>query len=380
MRVTILQRIVPHYRLELFRRINQRLGWNVVSGRSDKAGSIPLVSEESWLHQYDFALDADRPYRARVPLRQILNDFPSDAVIAEFSPQISATWQLSARSAAGRGPRLVYWSQGWNVERGFRSPLDLASQGLRLALMRPADAQLCYTQAGAAYLRRWMPARQAVIVAPNTVDIEGYEGRETDLSPGDPRQANLLFVGRLTPDKNVVLLVRAFALARRTLPNIRLTIVGDGPDMAAIRKEVAAAPGGITLRGALYEPAAIAAEFQNASLFVYGGSIGLAANQALAYGIPVMLFDRPASGLHHPEHEYVVDGVTGYRVVPATAAALSSRIVDVLGNSDVTPRRQLAAPLREFVEDRLKIDRMVDGFVEVATLLQRLGPRRGAMA
>jgi glycosyltransferase involved in cell wall biosynthesis len=379
MRVTILQRIVPHYRLELFRRINQRLGWNVVSGRSDKDGSIPLVSDQSWLHQYDFGLDEEHVYRARVPLRQILRDLPTDAVIAEFSPQISATWQLSAQAAASRGPRLVYWSQGWNVERGFRNPVDLASQALRLMLMRPADAQLCYTEAGAAYLRRWLPTRQSIFVAPNTVNIEGYESRDIDRSPDDPRRANLLFVGRMTPDKNVPMLIQAFARARQTLPDIRLTIIGDGPDMTAVRKATAAAPAGITLRGSLYEPAEIAAEFQQASLFVYGGSIGLAANQALAYGIPIMLFDRPRTGLHHPEHEYVVDDVTGYRVAPPTAAELAARIVDVLSGA-TTPRRHLAVPLKTFVDDRLKIDRMVDGFAMVAALLERIGPRRGVAA
>ncbi|MDW5593652.1 glycosyltransferase [Conexibacter stalactiti] len=81
-----------------------------------------------------------------------------------------------------------------------------------------------------------------------------------------PAQPVVAFAGRHIPEKRVPALVRAFARARREAPELRLTVLGDGPErpqvLAAIAQEgleeIAVAPGFVsseeveeTLAGAL---------------------------------------------------------------------------------------------------------------------------------
>ena len=67
----------------------------------------------------------------------------------------------------------------------------------------------------------WRPPR--AVVVPNFVDLHAWH-----TSP--PRVGNVLFVGRLIPDKGTRILAQIIGL----LPDVRFTIVGDGPDRSFI--------------------------------------------------------------------------------------------------------------------------------------------------
>ena len=59
--------------------------------------------------------------------------------------------------------------------------------------------------------------------------------------PGVQRdEASIVFVGRLVEKKGVTYLLKAFSIASRELPDVRLTIVGDGPERPALEAEAAA--------------------------------------------------------------------------------------------------------------------------------------------
>lgn len=365
MSTVILQRVVPHYRVPLFERLHRELGWIVATDIArDGRGLNVAQGDPSWLRRFRFRRSRAHEYRALVPTGAILSALRPQAIISEFSPQLSSTWRLSADALLGRGGarKLVYWSQGPNLERGFRGPSALGSQALRLALLAPAHAQIAYSPEGADYLRRRLPGSRPLFVAGNTVDIKAYPGRDIDSSPGNPAEAHLLFVGRLTPDKRVPMLVEAFAAARLSVPGIRLTIVGDGPDRPVVEKVAQALGGSVVLTGALYDELELARLMQSASLFVYAGSIGLAANHALAYGLPILILDEPGPGAHHhPEHRYVVDGLTGFRVAPPTGEALAGKIVE-LARMKVPPKRSMGRGIHAYARDLLSLDHMVRGF------------------
>lgn len=363
MQTVILQRTIPHYRIPLFERLHRELGWLVATDSERGAhGLHEIEATPPWLHRFPFKRHSRHQYRACVPVDAIVDALRPDAFVAEFSPQMSSSWRLSRDALLGnRQRKLAYWSQGWNVERGFRKPQDFLLQVLRLALMAPAHAHLCYSADGAAFLRRWLPGHAPVFVAQNTVDLAGYPGRGIDNAPTRADQASLLFVGRLTPDKRVPLLISAFASARRRVPGLRLRIIGDGPDRAAVHAAAAEQGAAVEVLGPLYDDAQLAPHFQSASLFVYAGSIGLAANHALAYGVPIVVYDAPKGAPHHPEHSYVVDGVTGYRVASDTVDALAAQLVS-LADRPAPAKTELRPKIEQYVSENLTIDTMISGF------------------
>jgi glycosyltransferase involved in cell wall biosynthesis len=55
--------------------------------------------------------------------------------------------------------------------------------------------------------------------------------RDHERAPGEVR---FIYVGRLSPEKDLATLLRAFALALAEMPQARLSIVGDGPERAQL--------------------------------------------------------------------------------------------------------------------------------------------------
>ncbi|MDE8650469.1 glycosyltransferase family 4 protein [Novosphingobium album (ex Liu et al. 2023)] len=355
----VIQRVVPHYRVPVFRKLHEELGWQVACANVGPSHGLncALPKDHAWLTGFDFQRQKSNEYRAKVPLAQILRETGAEALVCEFSLQLSSTWRLALGGAA---IPFAFWSQGWNRERGFERLKDRIVQKTRLLLLGRADAQLVYSEESARYLNRELGAKMPVFVARNTLAMDEMPGRAIDASPVDPLAPHIVSVGRLTPEKHVPRVIEAFLRLRASFPGARMTVVGDGPDRPAV--EAAATPGGeaVTLRGAVYDEDEIAKVFQSASLLVIGGSVGLSVNHALAYGVPVMIFDDAFANHHHPEHAYVIEGTTGFRVRDTGVDGLAAAMRQALAPPG--PRAALKEKLSAYVEHELSMDRMIDGF------------------
>jgi glycosyltransferase involved in cell wall biosynthesis len=106
---------------------------------------------------------------------------------------------------------------------GFRA---LAPAQWESLLWRCSDRLIC----NAEILRQHavnhhkVPADRVAVV-PNCVDTERFRPAE-GAQGGPPR---IVSVARLVPDKSPLVLLEAFALVRRQIPEARLTLVGEGP-------------------------------------------------------------------------------------------------------------------------------------------------------
>jgi glycosyltransferase involved in cell wall biosynthesis len=99
-----------------------------------------------------------------------------------------------------------------------------------------------------------------------------------------------LYVGRLAPEKNVAVVLRAFrALAGSLRPGaVRLIIAGDGPSLPALRRQ--AGPG-VTFLGPLERDHDLPTLFASCDAFVFGSTtetLGLVVLEAMASGLPVI--------------------------------------------------------------------------------------------
>ncbi len=175
--------------------------------------------------------------------------------------------------------------------------------------------------------------RAKTVVIPNAiVDDEVRRARPVPRGAGGPV---VVGCGRLVPQKNFPLLLRAFAEVRRGFPGARLWILGDGPDRGALEAlagELGVAPA-VTFQGFVDDPWAF---FAAADLFVLSAAFegfGNVLVEAMACGLPVISTRCP-----HGPAEIIDDGTSGLLVPVDDPAALAEAMTRVLRNDTLRAR------------------------------------------
>jgi len=169
-------------------------------------------------------------------------------------------------------------------------------------------------------------------------------------------------------------LVQIFHKLRAELPDARLTIVGDGPDAENTRLEAGSELGrSITMTGKIYDETTLARHFASADVMVFPGAAGLSINHALAYGVPVIAYDRTPTGPGHgPEIAYVVDDVTGMRVSPYSDDAMLRGLLEFFARHP-NPKAEFRERISKYVSENLTLEMMVDDFRKVNGYLNKKG-------
>jgi glycosyltransferase involved in cell wall biosynthesis len=139
-------------------------------------------------------------------------------VLCALSAEIVQSWVIQMDVVVGLLPRTGRWQ--WVLREPASDEHYLGWKGrLRSALGRRASAVVANSTTGAAYWQRHSP-RVPVRVVHNGIpvrEIEACAPRPWVAADGTQRDF-LLFAGRLEPQKNLVTLLRALAIANRRTP------------------------------------------------------------------------------------------------------------------------------------------------------------------
>ncbi len=159
----------------------------------------------------------------------------------------------------------------------------------------------------------------------NPVALEAAEGV---VPAARPAGYVVLYAGRLGPEKNIGLLLRAFARLRERVPDAALWICGRGPEEGALRR--LAGELGIAAQvhflGFLDHPT-LARHYAACDVFVLPSLQEvqpLVAMEAMWFGRPVILTQALAAA-----EELVSPGVNGFIVDPGDPAPLAARLVEL---------------------------------------------------
>lgn len=195
---------------------------------------------------------------------------------------------------------------------------------ITLANLRNADAVVCQSRAMQSDLGKLLGSKAKLHVIGNPVDVEAITRAASEASPILPGSPSLVSVGRLAPQKGYDLLLPALAAIRDKHPGMHLTIIGDGPDRAALeaQRDQLGLADVVTFAGFSKQPIPYV---RAADLFVLASryeGFPNAALEALACGTPVMLTDCPGAN-----SEIVKNGVNG-RLARSTDPADVARAID----------------------------------------------------
>jgi glycosyltransferase involved in cell wall biosynthesis len=189
------------------------------------------------------------------------------------------------------------------------------------------------------------PRRIAVV--PEPIDLTEWDRRFSVVRPRARPPHGVLSVARLYPRKRMQDLLEAAALLRVRMPDLEVRVIGDGPEMPALRAAHARLQLGDSVRllGHVGRDA-LALEYLEARCFclpTVQEGFGLVFAEAMAARLPVVACRAAAVP------EIVRDGETGLLVEPRTPTALAAALGRMLGDEPM--RKDMGMAGRKRVED-----------------------------
>ena len=382
LRVAILQRVCPHYRVPLFRRLAGRpglqvrvlIGDDVPGTKVRSAADLRDVPHERLPTR--FVRVAGRLLPWHKGLRRALTAFDPHAILCEGESNLLNYLQALAHRARHPGVALVHWGGG-------RLPGEAARGGMEgrvvRALQRRFDAYLVYSTFQKESLVASGLPPERIVVAVNVADTRamaaeadalGIDRAAARRKLGLPDGFTLLYVGELARVKRPDLLLE---LARRS-PEVRCVLLGDGEMLAELRARVASEGLGerVRLPGRVRDELPLYLRAGDA--VIVPGRGGIVISEAMAWSLPVLVHEADGT-----EVDLVEDGRTGFLVPRGDADAFLAPVERLRRDPALAERMGRAA--REAATARFTTDAMIEAIEEAVALARRERvARRGGRA
>lgn len=166
---------------------------------------------------------------------------------------------------------------------------------------------------------------------------------------------NLIFVGKLTKDKRLDMLINIFDKVSKSFKT-NLIIIGEGEERKNLENLVKSKRmKNIYFRGLLTKEE-VESEFLNSALYVTCGKCdnnNLAMLEAMSYGVPILAFDEIVEAT-----SFIVDDINGYLIRGRNKDEMYERIMELLTNEEKRKNFSLCAKEKsqEFDIYSLKIE------------------------
>lgn len=146
--------------------------------------------------------------------------------------------------------------------------------------------------------------------------------------PHENRDGSIVYIGRLVPQKNVDMLIKAYALLPKEIRRVhRLKIVGEGSERARLEALANSLGVGVIFTGKIEKHESVLAELKKSSLFVLPSrreSFGITILEAMCSGVPVI------STRTEGPSDHVKNGETGFLV--SSEKEMSEKMLNILND------------------------------------------------
>ena len=357
-KLALQQRLLPSYRVPFFDLLASACdgGMSLFAGQPRSFEGI-TTAEELRVAKYKAGRNIhifSGPFTLyyQSGLTDWLEGWNPDALIMEANSR-----DLSMASAVKwmrrRGRPVIGWGLGAPLPPLVGGGKFLQSR--RLSFLKQFDSLIAYSRRGAAeYAQAGFP-KEKIFVAHNSVSpapSSPFPARPATFN-GKP---HILFVGRLQARKRIGHLLRACAHLEA---GPRLVIVGDGPERQALESLAKKIYPGAEFIGARHA-AELKPYFMAADLFVLPGTGGLAIQEAMTYGLPVIVAQGDGT------QDDLVRKENGWQIPPDDFGALVSSMQDAL--SDAARLRKMGKESYRIVKEEINIEKMVEAFLKALSL------------
>jgi glycosyltransferase involved in cell wall biosynthesis len=356
-RLAIQQRVLPPYRATFFDELAPlcERGLSIFAGEPRPGESIAsgTLKTARFVPAHNLHLLGGQVYLCwQAGLGAWLAGWDPDALILEANPRYLAT-PSAARWMKHRDRPVLGWGLGASLLSG---PMSALRRRFRLSFLRQFDVLLTYSQRGAEEYAALGFKNGQIFVAPNAA-VSRPSWPMPSRPPRFDGRPSILFVGRLQARKRVDLLLQACAALPENLQP-QLVIVGDGAERTALENLARTVYPSAEFPGAKHG-ADLATYFSSADLFVLPGTGGLAVQEAMSYGLPIIM------GVGDGTNEDLVRENNGWHL--AEVGSLPTVLRSAL--SDVSRLRRMGAESYRIVKEEINLEKMVEVFISALNQL-----------
>jgi glycosyltransferase involved in cell wall biosynthesis len=348
MRVLIVHnQLWAHYKSKLFSEINLAVK-RVNPADELLVAQIALYEASRKVMQNDDTINYDYPYKVlfersldlvsfgerREALFKVFNEYRPDVLnITGYFDWAQVLLMFYARS---KGVKVVISSESSSADHN-RSAWK---ESVKKLIVNRANAFFCFGKTSAEYLESLgvsklaIKTRNAAVIDETVIRQRYDEARKQLAETTSPVSGKFVYVGRLAPEKNLNMLLLAFASAvKETKSDWKLLFVGDGPERGNLEKLAAdsGVAGQVIFAGGFpwYQVPGWLAQSDVLVLPSKSEPWGLVVNEAMVCGMPVVVSETCGCAADLVQH-----GVNGFTFDYAQPAELEKHLTYFIQNPD----------------------------------------------
>ncbi len=375
-RIAFITNFIPPYRVTFFQKLcsfNQ-FKWTVFHGVKEKEDGRPAFSRKlEFPHQ---ALEYSEKRFIYFLVKQMpgllpkLRSYKPDVLILPGMPGMLNNWTALLWAKHSQAKSII-WHAGWESQSRNSIQYTLKKIVSKIFL-NSCDHILVYSSKGKKYLCSLGVPEDRITICYNGIEIDHLldrydaiqsKGAELRKTVGVEDVPLFLYVGGMSKEKNVSLLLYAFAELQQSR-ECSLWLVGDGPELESLKYLAEKLKiKNIEFLGRIFEE--VDAYFAACDYFVLPGVGGLALNQALFWKKPCIVSEADTT-----EDDLVIEGETGFRFQVNDKGSLINTMIRCLDLPPLTYKKFGENGYRLIVE-RSNVSEMVKVFTHtIDNLLQ----------
>lgn len=309
---------------------------------------------------YEFHVISNEYQKVKFPIRYVKHEKPFSTkgyinAIKEIAPDVcinflhlkdNLIFPLTFYCKWKKIP-MIYWGHGINLrtpDAKIKNLIFKFIHNISNAIILYSTEQLKYISAN---------NQKKTFIAKNTLSFE-----DTDISALLPKEQVkekynikerkvLMYISRILPYKGLDILLDNF----KDVKDLALVVVGGG--ISAEQRKIIDSTAHYYYLGERYDKE-VDEIYNMGDIFSTPGHIGLAVNQSMFFGKPIVVLNRK----HAPEITYLHNGENGYMV--DTEEELKTKVLELC--SDETLYTNMSQNARKTYETEMQIEVMFEGF------------------
>ncbi|MEO8447272.1 MAG: glycosyltransferase [bacterium] len=377
--IIILQRILPHYRVGIFKEFIRNFpATKIFYGQPFKGESLSNadIEDSSFIKCNNIYFGRKENFFISNIYGKIFRQKPGIIISVFNVGNLNIYFLFFLKIFLNH--KIILWSFGYDPVRGFDPGKNFADK-VRLYLSQKADAVIFYWDKGFDEVSKFSKRKDHYFIARNTIDtvkqselknnfdITGKENLKKEL--GIKEKFHFIYTGRLIKDKQADLLLKAFGMVEKQITDARLTIIGEGPERINLERFAEDLQiKNIIFKGEITDEQTTGKWIYVSDAFVMPGRLGLSVIHSFCFGTPVISQNKE-NHFHGEGIGYIKEGVNGYLTEDGNAKEFAAKMLLIIDDS------KLSETLREnafhTAMNEGSVENMIAGFGQAIDFVRR---------